>query len=249
MKTTLCKPGRLVVGAQFFGKPAAAVFAFVFLALLPATGRADMEFSGVLGYIKTSAPAGGWTILSAPFNSTGAGDALSMDEFLPDAPTGTKVWFYVTDDYETETKTAFQGWLPGTHLLARGQAVFVQVPDPEGVETVTFTTCGEVPTVADYPETTLHLVGGAWRMLSFPYPEGRTLSSTQLGRTATPGDRLIYWDPDALNGTGDWVNAVWCAYPEPHWSRDITLEAGAGYFHYRSGGDAEVIEPVPYTAP
>ena len=194
-----------------------------------------------VGFIRTTVPDGGWELISLPFENLDGDVTATVAELLPDAPDGTRAWFYRDGVWQAETKVAFLGWNPGTNEFIRSDALFVNAPSGGG--DVDLTIMGEVPSANTAPDTTVPLPTG-WTLVGFAYPTDIALLDSALNVSANDGDRLWWWDS---TGDSSWNATTRVAFLG--WNPStVTLEAGRGYF-YNSVSTFDWIETKPYVWP
>ncbi len=194
-----------------------------------------------VGFIRTTVASGGWELISLPFENLDGDATATIAEILPDAPDGTRAWYYIDGAWEAETKVAFLGWDPGTNEFIRSDALFVNVPASGGP--VELTIMGEVPDANTATESTV-ILGSGWTLMGYAYPSDIALLDSSLNVTANDGDRLWWWNP-ADGGAWEATTRVAFLGWDPS---DITLEAGRGYF-YDSQSTFDWIETKPYVWP
>lgn len=226
-----------------------AMVAAVMLVALSVAFGATNEVTSVnaVGFIRTTVPANGWELISLPFERLDGEATYQIVDLFPDAPLGTRVWFYSDGAWNSETKS-FGGWVTDpigqTNEFIRGDALFV---NNTGGSELTLTVLGEVPDARSAPDSTT-VLGMGWTLTGFSYPVDIALTNTTLSAEAVLGDRLWWWNQDHADGVPNWDSTTMAfgGWTMP----DLVLKAGQGFFfNNNQTANIDWDETKPYVWP
>lgn len=217
-------------------KKLGAVVAVMLVAFCAVAATNEVTSVNAVGFIRTTVPQSGWALVALQFSRLDAGATVTVADVFPDAPNGSRAWYYRSGAWASETK-GFGGWVPGTNEFIRGDALFLNAPSDQG--TVEYTVMGEVPGASSGPDSTV-VVEGGWTLMGFSYPSDIALTNTTLDAQAVSGDRVWWWDSGWLSttkGFGGWDIPT------------LVLNAGEGYFFNNTSATFDWTETKPYAWP
>lgn len=226
------------------------LFAGLVSAHTPAFAR-SVTVAGIngVGYTQIPMYRGCLHLVSLPFDPISGG--YGIENLLSGArcglPAGSKIyrWNAAAQTYHTSAETLVNmsglRWLPGTNVLERGQAFWIQIPSEAAQPTYTLNLFGKIIPVTN----DISALPAGFSMVGFPYPVDYPLTNTTLSTASGGGDKLYAYDP-----TNDphWRMFTWVNIPAPpHWTPDtFVFPFGGGVFLIRSTA-TNWSQPRPYS--
>lgn len=169
-----------------------------------------------VGYVKVEL-AKGFNMIQNQFEPLGAPIAISNT--FAGLPNSSRVHFWNGTAYVTISRT-IGGWgAAGSNTLARGQGLWVQIPQTAVSNNYTVFMSGEVP---DDATTVVGTMAG-FNLVGVPYPVSTKFGQTPFATVAPNSSRLHVWNGTAYNTYSRTIGG-WGA------ATNVSLEPGTGFW-------------------
>lgn len=209
-----------------------------------AASAQEVLSANAVGYVKRTVPAGGFQIVSIPFDNIASEDGsytFGETQVAEDLPTQSQVMFWdaAAQSWKSGRKTA-KGWQAmASQPIQPGEAFFVKGPDASGELEVT--AAGEVPSEGTL--TRSYAGNSAFSIVASPYPVDVAFGDTEIAQALPTQSEVMFWDSAAQSWkTGRKTAKGWQAMASQ------PVQAGEGFFvKSASEGSWEAVKP--YTWP
>lgn len=210
-----------------------------------AASAQEVLSANAVGYVKRTIPAGGYQIVTIPFDNIASEDGsykFGETQVANDLPVGAGVMFWNAESqvWAGGTKNA-KGWpaAQANRSLAVGEAFFVKNATGEDIEV---TAAGEVP--SETQSTRSIAGGGNFTIAADPYPVDVKFGDTELANTLPVGAGVMFWNAESQVWAGGNKNAK--GWPAAQANRIVS--AGEGFF-IKSATESAWEAVKPYTWP
>ena len=221
-----------------------SLMALAVIASVVAASAQEVLSANAVGYVKRAVPAGGFQIVSVPFDNIASADGYKFGDtqIAADLPVKSSVMFWDAEaqGWSGGAKTA-KGWAAAqsNHVLQVGEAFFVKNNEASDLDV---TAAGEVP--ADTKLVRSYAGGSALSIAAMPYPVDVKFGDTELAKALPVKASVLFWDADAQGWSGGSKTAKgWAAAQS-----NKVVNAGEGFFvRTDTEGSWEAVKP--YTWP
>lgn len=178
-------------------------------------------------------------MISLPFLLEG--ETVTASELFGDTlPPRTTIFFWDKTNQIWIGDTFTQGffgnpnfWNPGTTQYARGDGIFIRIPDDADEEQYSIVISGEVPSSQSGNILNRNLEAGKLYLVGTGFPVALSISDPEFGLNPSPGDTIFVWN----NSEGGYVGSTFTQgfFGNPNfWSNpDLVITPGEGFI-YRS---------------